>query len=135
MATGTSPICFACARFAGAVPGVGWACDAFPGGIPQGILINRADHAKPFPGDRGLRYVPFAGADDAMPSLLHRGHVVEREASRLPQIAVAAHAVRLPAGWRRCFTRPRERLQLCQSLARKLSPITREDWPRHEADG
>ena len=32
------------------------ACQAFPKGIPDEILFNRADHRKPYPGDRGIRF-------------------------------------------------------------------------------
>ena len=42
------------------------ACNAFPGGIPDAILRNVADHRQPFPGDNGIR---FSKRDDlpAMP--------------------------------------------------------------------
>lgn len=39
-------------------------CDAFPAGIPNEILLSRADHRKPFPGDNGIQYEP-KDADDA----------------------------------------------------------------------
>ena len=32
-------------------------CPAFPDGIPRLILINAADHRKPFTGDNGIRFV------------------------------------------------------------------------------
>lgn len=31
-------------------------CEAFPGGIPQEILDNVADHRKPHAGDHGLQF-------------------------------------------------------------------------------
>lgn len=36
-------------------------CTAFPGGIPVTIIMNAADHRKPFEGDHGIRWDP---ADD-----------------------------------------------------------------------
>ena len=37
-------------------------CRAFPYGIPDQILVGRADHRRPFPGDRGIRYEPSSEA-------------------------------------------------------------------------
>jgi hypothetical protein len=54
--TGTSPICFECARDFGIETGRGWVCDAFPRGVPKDILINAADHRRPYPGDGGLQF-------------------------------------------------------------------------------
>lgn len=31
-------------------------CDAYPEGIPDGILLGYFNHTKPFPGDRGVTY-------------------------------------------------------------------------------
>lgn len=56
-AIGLVPICFTCARFAGLTPEIGWACVAFPDGIPVDILASRANHRKSYPGDHGLQYV------------------------------------------------------------------------------
>lgn len=33
-------------------------CEAFPGGIPESILLARAGHRKPYPGDHGIRFEP-----------------------------------------------------------------------------
>jgi hypothetical protein len=33
-------------------------CTAFPGGIPTEILLSKADHRKPFPGDGGVTFEP-----------------------------------------------------------------------------
>ncbi len=32
-------------------------CVAFPDGIPQEIIDNEFDHRKPYPGDRGIRFL------------------------------------------------------------------------------
>jgi hypothetical protein len=52
------PICYNCQR---RKPNDSnpFVCDAFPGGIPAAIIENRADHRTPFPGDRGLTFVPI----------------------------------------------------------------------------
>lgn len=36
----------------------GPACSAFPDGIPEELLRNRADHRQPFPDDHGVRWEP-----------------------------------------------------------------------------
>jgi hypothetical protein len=36
-------------------------CTAFPNGIPQDILLDRFDHKNPFPGDKGIRWMPKKG--------------------------------------------------------------------------
>jgi hypothetical protein len=33
-------------------------CTAFPDGIPNEILLSRADHRQPFAGDNGIRFDP-----------------------------------------------------------------------------
>lgn len=38
-------------------------CTAFPGGIPDEIWWNRADHRKPFAGDGGIRWAPVDKGD------------------------------------------------------------------------
>lgn len=50
------PQCFDCRhldRQAGRM-----ACSAFPGGIPEPILLADHDHHEPYPGDRGIRFEP-----------------------------------------------------------------------------
>ncbi len=34
----------------------GAVCAAFPGGIPDAILLNEHDHREPYPGDGGIRF-------------------------------------------------------------------------------
>lgn len=58
-------------RFVGRVEDLVWAscvscqrkvrgpvCEAYPGGIPEVILNGQVDHKTPYPGDRGLTYLP-----------------------------------------------------------------------------
>lgn len=33
-----------------------WTCDAFPEGIPEGILFGEIDHTQPVEGDHGIQY-------------------------------------------------------------------------------
>lgn len=50
-------ICFACelfTRYNAETPKAH--CQAFPGGIPDAILVNGFDHRKPYPHDMGIRF-------------------------------------------------------------------------------
>jgi hypothetical protein len=47
------PQCFDCTRLHA---GKGMRCDAFPGGIPEAILLARHDHRQPYPGDNGILF-------------------------------------------------------------------------------
>jgi hypothetical protein len=57
MTTVGAPICLECTRFHDANEDA-LTCDAFPAGIPDAIIMSRADHRQPFPGDQGLRFDP-----------------------------------------------------------------------------
>jgi 8-oxo-dGTP pyrophosphatase MutT (NUDIX family) len=56
-------MCFQCARLRGVVPDVGWACTAFPAGIPTDIMASVHDHREPFEGDGGLTFEPKTSED------------------------------------------------------------------------
>jgi hypothetical protein len=71
--TMNKPMCFGCSRFNGydykhddastSDTDPAGSCDAFPDGIPTGILMSDLDHRRPIKGDHGLRYDPIsAGA-------------------------------------------------------------------------
>lgn len=47
-------------------------CPAFPGGIPDVVIINRADHRKAIAGDGGIRFEPRPGVPPAVLGRLHR---------------------------------------------------------------
>jgi hypothetical protein len=50
-----NPQCSDCVHFR--LAGV-LSCDAFPGGIPDEILLAEWDHSKPIAGDHGIQYEP-----------------------------------------------------------------------------
>jgi hypothetical protein len=45
------PICWDCRHYR-----TDASCSAFPDGIPAEILDSEADHRRPYPGDRGIRF-------------------------------------------------------------------------------
>lgn len=45
------PQCHTCTHWGGDLT-----CTAFPGGVPQGILMNVIDHKKSIDGDGGITY-------------------------------------------------------------------------------
>jgi hypothetical protein len=50
------PICIGCKHLQGDLRDP--KCSAFPSGIPNEILLSKADHRKPFPGDGGVTFDP-----------------------------------------------------------------------------
>jgi hypothetical protein len=52
------PICLGCRHYDRTAPGPGFACTAFPDGIPDEIFYSEADHREPFEGDQGIRFDP-----------------------------------------------------------------------------
>lgn len=55
MTTPAIPICESCALL-GPGPDGGFACDAFPDGIPEDIYPGGFDHRQPYAGDGGVRW-------------------------------------------------------------------------------
>ena len=47
------PVCMWCRHFR---RDGGLACNAFPNGIPDEILVQRNPHTTPFPGDHGIQF-------------------------------------------------------------------------------
>jgi hypothetical protein len=47
------PICYNCKHQSSNDP---FKCDAFPKGIPAGIINNEIDHREPVAGDRGITF-------------------------------------------------------------------------------
>lgn len=66
MTTPPIPLCESCARLGPGPDGVGFACAAFPDGIPDAIYVGGFDHRQPFDGDGGIRYQMEAGAEDRL---------------------------------------------------------------------
>ena len=59
MTTGPRSQCSVCVHFRSPFdfPGKTEAfCDAFPGGIPDSVYSNQADHRQPIEGDNGVRW-------------------------------------------------------------------------------
>lgn len=51
-----TPLCMRCKHFFGKDHPEAPACKAFPNGIPNEIILSRANHRKPFDGDRGILF-------------------------------------------------------------------------------
>ena len=56
MIMGPAPLCLKCVRFHEDNSGL-FACDAFPEGIPDEIVLRGFNHNRPFPGDNGMRFL------------------------------------------------------------------------------
>lgn len=54
---GPTPLCVACLRLRDTDDNLH--CDAYPKAIPDQIVVNRFDHRRPYPGDRGICFEPI----------------------------------------------------------------------------
>ena len=72
MTTRLAPICFGCTRLKAIQRGTEgkMLCDAFPEGIPAPIVLNDADHRRPFAGDGGKMFEAKTLADEEYATLL-----------------------------------------------------------------
>ena len=50
------PMCGSCVHKHPSRPEIPVTCAAFPEGIPHTIFYEGADHRRPYPGDRGIRF-------------------------------------------------------------------------------
>lgn len=127
------PLCFRCARLRGVEPGVGWACDAFPRGIPVDVLASVHDHHDPLPGDGGLTFK--LRQDGAARDDLH-GLGCAYEGDELPIVseaqrramfaAKAGHSkIGIPASVGREFTESDPGGGLPERVARDMTP---DNW-------
>ena len=66
MTTPAPPICEACEHRGYRDDGPGWACVAFPHGIPEEISIGGFDHRRAYPGDGGWRFQLRPGAEERL---------------------------------------------------------------------
>lgn len=65
----TYPLCIVCQRLRPSGDG-SLSCAAFPEGIPTELLEGKADHRRPFPGDREIRFEPdWAAPREALAQL------------------------------------------------------------------
>ncbi len=55
MTTPAAPMCLVCEHLA---DGELATCAAYPGGIPEAIWLEGADHRQEQPGDQGIRFAP-----------------------------------------------------------------------------
>lgn len=53
-------------------------CSAFPGGIPDDIVLWGVDHRKPWPGDHGIQWELAAGKEDLKQAWDHL-HKIKQE--------------------------------------------------------
>ena len=56
-----APMCMACTRYHRDDGRMWFRCDAYPEGIPQGIIESQVDHRKPYVGDHDLQFQQVRG--------------------------------------------------------------------------
>jgi hypothetical protein len=61
MTTHAAPMCVGCKHFLPAAERL--ACAAYPGVIPDAIIMSVADHRGPYAGDHGIHFEPKAPED------------------------------------------------------------------------
>jgi hypothetical protein len=70
---GLPPICIHCRRLDRQGDDQ-FACTAFPGGIPEAIIMSTVDHRKPVDGDHGLQFDLAPGHQAGLDELLNLIH-------------------------------------------------------------
>jgi len=67
MTTYAAPECMECRHLHRDPNATTNTCDAFPGGIPEPLILGQRLHRKPYPGDHGVRFEPAAPAPSSRP--------------------------------------------------------------------
>ena len=76
------PQCFKCANLDRSNAFNPLRCRAFPDMIPVPIQMNKHDHRKPYPGDRGIRFEPIAERQTAATTTRDKPHKAAKQSRK-----------------------------------------------------